>query len=221
MSLATCYACSGLATSREHAPPRSFFPEGRRNNLITVPSCKTHNHGNASDVEYVRNAIAFLAGINDAGTAIMQSAMRSLDRGRALFNQTFRSIRPFVRNGEEVGIFKIDLARLKAVMISTTQALHYRDHGQKWKWWCFFSPTLESEKTVFQQQPDNWEPLRQRLKNDPCKPRETGEPNIFSYASHQFDGPSDWAWMYRLTFYEGFVAYTWMLGEEQVHIERG
>ena len=37
MSLPTCYACNQLATSREHTPPRSFFPEDRRKNLITVP----------------------------------------------------------------------------------------------------------------------------------------------------------------------------------------
>jgi hypothetical protein len=127
MSPGTCYACNEPATSREHATPRSFFPQGRRRNLITVPSCKTHNHGNAPDVEYIRNSIAFLAGINDAGTAMMEAAMRSLDRSPALFNQTFRSMRPLVRNGEEVGAFRVDLARLKAVMISTTQALHYRD----------------------------------------------------------------------------------------------
>jgi len=125
-----------------------------------------------------------------------------------------------VLNGEKVGTFKVDLARLKAVMISTTQALHYWEHGQKWPWWRF-SPTLGSERAVYQQQPDNWEAFRQLLRNDPCEPRETGEPKIFSYASHQFEAPSAWAWMYRLTFYEGFVAYTWMLTEEQALIERG
>ena len=219
MSVETCYACNATATSDEHAPPKSFFPEDRRRNLITVPSCKAHNHGNALDVEYIRNSIAFLAGINDAGTAMMHKAMRSFDRSPALFNRTFRSMRPLVRKGEEVGAFPVDLGRLKAVMISTTQALHYRDQGQKWRWWRFFSPALGSERTLYQQQPDNWEPFRQLLRNDPCEPRETGEPTVFAYASHQFEAPSNWAWMYKLTFYEGFVAYTWMLTEEKAFIE--
>lgn len=221
MSVKTCYACAEPATSQEHAPPKSFFPEGRRRGLITVPSCEAHNHANAPDVEYIRNSITFLAGINDAGTAMMDKTMRSFDRSPALFDRTFQSARPLMRNGEEVGAFKVDLGRLKAVMISITQALHYRDHGQKWRWWRFFSPTLGSEKTVFLQQLDNWEPFRQLLKNDPCKPRETGEPTVFAYGSHQFEAPYDWAWMYRLTFYEGFTAYTWMLSEEQAFIESG
>src|SRR5258708_77975 len=115
----------------------------------------------------------------------------SFNGSPALFNRTFRSMRPLVRNGEEVGTFKVDLARLKAVMISTTQALHYRDHEQKWQWWCFFTPTLGSEEAVYQQQPDNWEPFRQLLRNDPCKPCETGQPKVFSCAPHRFDAPSD------------------------------
>jgi hypothetical protein len=58
----TCYACDQPATTKEHAPPYSFFPKGKRQNLITVPSCSVHNCDNAPDVEYVRNAIAFHAG---------------------------------------------------------------------------------------------------------------------------------------------------------------
>lgn len=48
-----CYWCGKLATSREHVPPESLFPENKdikmisnysyRYNLITVPSCDEHN----------------------------------------------------------------------------------------------------------------------------------------------------------------------------------
>src|SRR5260370_32538856 len=114
MSVKTCNACEARATSKEHAPPKSFFPEDRRRNLITVPSCKTHNHGNAPDVEYIRNSLAFLAGINDAGTVMIHKAMRSFDRSPALFNRTFRSMRPLVQNGEEAWGFQRDLGKVEA-----------------------------------------------------------------------------------------------------------
>jgi len=33
----SCYMCERTATTREHVPPKSFFPEGYRTNLVTVP----------------------------------------------------------------------------------------------------------------------------------------------------------------------------------------
>lgn len=42
----TCYMCDKNANSKEHAPPRCFFPKDakyRSNKLITVPSCVDHN----------------------------------------------------------------------------------------------------------------------------------------------------------------------------------
>ena len=50
----TCYYCGKPATSREHAPPRSFFPDSSKLNLITVPSCDIHNGRKSKDDEYVR-----------------------------------------------------------------------------------------------------------------------------------------------------------------------
>ena len=32
-----CYTCEAEATTREHVPPRAFFPQGFRTNLWTVP----------------------------------------------------------------------------------------------------------------------------------------------------------------------------------------
>jgi len=43
-----CYWCGISLTKeslrREHVPAFGFFPKGYRNNLITVPSCETHNN---------------------------------------------------------------------------------------------------------------------------------------------------------------------------------
>jgi hypothetical protein len=59
-----CYVCGAPATSEEHAPPESFFPEGYRSGLVTVPSCADHNTKLSTDVEYVRNALCGQRGTN-------------------------------------------------------------------------------------------------------------------------------------------------------------
>lgn len=40
-----CYFCGGSVQSNDHIPPKNLFPEGMREQLITVPSCKIHNEG--------------------------------------------------------------------------------------------------------------------------------------------------------------------------------
>jgi hypothetical protein len=46
----TCYACEEPATTREHAPPKSFLPTDERDQLITVPSWEAHNNDNSPPV---------------------------------------------------------------------------------------------------------------------------------------------------------------------------
>jgi hypothetical protein len=55
-----CYICGGEKVSVEHAPPKGFFPSDKRNNLITVDSCKEHNEDTSRDDEYVRNIITMM-----------------------------------------------------------------------------------------------------------------------------------------------------------------
>ena len=61
-----CYICGLNAVSKEHTPARCYFPEESeyRKNLITVPSCTTHNEDTSKDDEYVRNLIAMSLGTN-------------------------------------------------------------------------------------------------------------------------------------------------------------
>jgi hypothetical protein len=96
----TCYACDQPATTREHVPPQSFFPEGHRQNLITVPSCALHNNGNSLDVEYTRNIISTSFGVNDLGERhFLHKGMRSLEHSPALLQRTFADIRPVIIQG--------------------------------------------------------------------------------------------------------------------------
>lgn len=51
----SCYfqGCAEKGTTKEHIPPRSFFPEGERLQLLTVKSCKTHNNDKSTNDLYV------------------------------------------------------------------------------------------------------------------------------------------------------------------------
>lgn len=50
-----CYfqGCGSAGVTKEHIPPRSFFPDGRREQLLTVPACKVHNNDKSTDDQYV------------------------------------------------------------------------------------------------------------------------------------------------------------------------
>lgn len=50
-----CYyqGCKQGGITKEHVPPKSFFPKDQRKQLLTVPSCTLHNNSKSSDDVYV------------------------------------------------------------------------------------------------------------------------------------------------------------------------
>lgn len=86
-----CYFCGEKATGVEHIPPKSFFPKGKRQNLITVDSCDIHNQEKSKEDEYIRAIL--LASIKldgqehieilrDTNTrALERSVKRSFEKG--------------------------------------------------------------------------------------------------------------------------------------------
>lgn len=52
-----CYFCGRPSIGAEHVPPKSFFIKGKRENLITVPSCELHNQDKSKDDEYIRSLL--------------------------------------------------------------------------------------------------------------------------------------------------------------------
>jgi hypothetical protein len=50
-----CYfqGCREMGTTKEHIPPRSFFPVGEKEQLLTVKSCTAHNNAKSKDDLYV------------------------------------------------------------------------------------------------------------------------------------------------------------------------
>lgn len=59
-----CYACDQVGDTKEHVPPKCFFPKDQRENLLTVPSCKKHNCRKSSSDQLMMNFFLRLKDIN-------------------------------------------------------------------------------------------------------------------------------------------------------------
>ncbi len=194
--------CDQPASTREHVPPRSFFPKGERTNIWTVPSCRTHNLDNDLHVEYVRNVIATQLGTNARAEQILEVAKRSWDYSPALFARTFHDIETVILQAQETVAFSFDLPRLKSVMSAVAHALAYREFGRQYLGdWHVFCATLRSRKPT----PD-WDNLRTMLTGAAYEPVVTAHPDVFEYGIHR---TKPVGFIYRLVFYEGFIAFAW------------
>lgn len=215
-----CYACEEPATTVEHVPPRSFFPTGKRDQLITVPSCTRHNNELSKDVEYVRNVIPMLIGTNDVGNEHFSGkVMRSFDRSTPLMIQTFRTMQTVsLGDGTYTGMFTLEMDRLDRVFKAIVCALHYRDTGQRISSWAVISPTLYHQPGVSLEQRTTWEHMLGIFASVPLSARSSANPKVFSYASGSTPTALvETAWFYKLVFYEAFIVQAFRLPEGYVN----
>lgn len=70
-----CYfqGCNEKGITKEHIPPRSFFPEGEKNQLLTVKSCKNHNNAKSRDDLYVLAQICMNASPSNRAREVFQN----------------------------------------------------------------------------------------------------------------------------------------------------
>lgn len=69
-----CYfqGCDKKGETKEHIPPRSFFPEGEKEQLLTVKSCKEHNNAKSKDDFYVLAQICMNASPNNRAREVFE-----------------------------------------------------------------------------------------------------------------------------------------------------
>ena len=69
-----CYFkdCQSPATTKEHIPPKSFFPEDQREQLLTVRSCELHNNSKSHDDTYVLAQICLNASPTNRAREVFQ-----------------------------------------------------------------------------------------------------------------------------------------------------
>jgi hypothetical protein len=127
--------CDEPGTSVEHAPPKSFFPDGHREQLSTVPSCAAHNTATSKDDEYVRNVLVTFAGCNELASGFLSDkAKRSFERSPKLLQATFKNYIWTEYNGVKTGAFEMDLERVERTMHKIAAAHYFKQSGQR-IWW--------------------------------------------------------------------------------------
>ncbi len=198
-----CYMCAAAATTKEHAPPQSFFPLGFRDGLITVPSCPKHNNDNSADVEYVRNVIVSEYHVNEVGLSLLPKTQRSFDRSPALFVQTYRESSPVMTPKGQSAITRLDMARFNLVMTAIAYALYYMGEGKQHDGnWGIFSPSLYSSKAPLSGGIDDEQRFRETLAMVTFSPQPTPQPSVFKYSTWR---EADSKLIYKFEFYEGFI----------------
>lgn len=201
-----CYMCDGSGITKEHVPPYSFFPEGFRTNLITVPSCPKHNNNNSKDVEYVRNIIVSAINVNETAQAHFPAVLRSFLRSPKLAGQTFNKVTSLMLPDGETAAFEIDLNRFRNVMQSIAYALYYRDFGpiypHEWKVYCSIMRSADYELLGIPA-PQN-RLIRDALTRLAFIDKETSQPDVFRYGWIQ---ESEYKIAYRFVFYGGVFVY--------------
>jgi hypothetical protein len=73
----TCYYqnCNKYHSTKEHIPPKCFFPSDQRKQLLTVPSCKAHNNDKSGDDMYVLTHICLNASPNNGARDIFKNVV--------------------------------------------------------------------------------------------------------------------------------------------------
>jgi hypothetical protein len=131
----TCYMCADPATSREHVPPLCIFPEAKdlksgedlRKNLITVPSCDTHNTKKSKDDEFLLFVLTLSIANNQAAKQQGDTKiLRAVTRNPKLPSHFFSKLSPVVAADQDGEIFPTSLAKIdfQRFLRITTQMAH-------------------------------------------------------------------------------------------------
>ena len=135
-----CYFCGKEATSKEHIPPRAFFPKNNRNDLFTVPSCEEHNGAKSKDDEYVKIILGRSADLmlREDLHEVKSTSERAIARNPRLKNTIEVKPEPAIIVLENDIIipsvsYEIDLERVYGFFNSLSRGLYYHHEKEVWK----------------------------------------------------------------------------------------
>lgn len=202
----SCYYCGADSITDEHVPPKSFFPESDRINLITVPSCEKHNNDNSNDAEYVRNIISMHLLNNEKGlNHLQQKTFRSFQHSIGLFKTTLQNSTKIAVDGQETLSFGINLDRYNNVFDAIGCALYFRDYNKIFEdEWMVHNYSLITQGVIKTGSLDKkYFVINKMLDELPFENKSTSNPTIFKYWLVDASGKL----VYRLEFYEGYIVH--------------
>lgn len=213
--LVTCYMCERQSTSREHVPPKCFFPgnsdmsgnNGFRKDLITVPSCDEHNLVKSKDDEYVCSVITMHFENNPvAQSHFVDKVLRGLMRSPTRLIDLAHSTTPVIVSGKQSGVFRVNRERFDLSLDYMARGIYFHHFCAKAEGqshvisYSLFDISSEKKHEV------NAAYANLRMASDEefvRLPRFGKNPKIFFY--QVFAHLSDSRVVIRMVFYEGFV----------------
>lgn len=125
-----CYfpGCTEKGVTKEHIPPRSFFPDGEKEQLLTVKSCKKHNNAKSKDDFYVLAQICMNASpSNRAREVFMKKVAPQLDFNNGALRK--RLLHGSVDLGGGAVKYKVDINRLDDFFSALSYGIVFKSCG--------------------------------------------------------------------------------------------
>jgi len=126
----TCYfqGCTAKGITREHIPPRSFFPDGEKEQLLTVKSCERHNNAKSKDDLYVLAQICMNASPNNrAREVFMERVVPQLEFNNGALRRRLAEGAVSLNHGTVK--YKVDIARLDDFFTALSCGLIFKSCG--------------------------------------------------------------------------------------------
>ena len=122
-----CYfqGCTEKGITKEHIPPRSFFPDGEKEQLLTVKSCEKHNNAKSKDDLYVLAQICMNASpSNRAREVFMNKVVPQLEFNNGALRKRLADGAVPLENGAVK--YKVDVARLDDFFTALSCGIVYK-----------------------------------------------------------------------------------------------
>lgn len=126
----TCYfqGCTEKGITKEHIPPRSFFPDGEKEQLLTVRSCEKHNNAKSKDDLYVLAQICMNASpSNRAREVFMNKVAPQLEFNSGALRKKLANGAVPLGNGAVR--YQVDVARLVEFFSALSCGVIYKSCG--------------------------------------------------------------------------------------------
>lgn len=209
----TCYMCDLPATGKpEHVPPQCLFPEQKdlpgsnfRKNLITVPSCDTHNSKKSMDDEYLMFVlVAHFANNSVATRQFTTKILRALQKRTNLRKFYTGETKDCLLFGQKTMAFKVDKERFDRGIDHIARGLYFHEFSNIWRGRIVIRSSallaLKGDNAKTKNKTTQDIAIHARILFKDVKPK--GEhPEVFQYQLHA--EPDKDSLLIRMLFYEG------------------
>jgi hypothetical protein len=132
--MAKCYypGCAEHGNTKEHIPPRSFFPDEKKIDLMTVKSCPKHNNEKTKDDIYALAQICYnvIRDVSDldATDVFENKVFPQLKHNNSALERTIMRNRVRIPGGYE---FPVDVSRMDAFFDCLTHGIIFKKLKKK------------------------------------------------------------------------------------------